>query len=60
MNALAAISSAIKMIQTAQELTDLASRAIEAANNGDDSVAEAYLANARQQYAKARKEWDNA
>lgn len=60
MSALAAITSAVQIIKTAQELTALASQAIEAANNESPQEAESYLAQAREQYAAAREKWDNA
>lgn len=60
MSALATIASAIKIIKTAQELTDMAVSAVEAAKNDDPELAEKYLALARQHYADARAKWDDA
>ncbi len=60
MSALAVLSKAIALIEAGQSAAALAARAMEAANNGDQAASDAYLEQAREKYAEARKEWDNA
>ena len=54
------ITAALKFMTAAQEAAALATRAIEAANNGDEEGAKEYLEQARSRYAESRAAWDNA
>lgn len=60
MSALVVLAQAMSMIKTATEVADLATHAIDAANNGDQDAADKYLLDARNLYANAREKWDNA
>lgn len=60
MSAVAVLAQAVSLIRTATEVADLATNAIHAANNGDQETADKYLAQAREQYAEARRKWDAA
>lgn len=60
MSALAVLAQAVSLMRTATEVADLASHAIDAANNGDQEAADKYLDSARQMYAEARRKWDAA
>ena len=54
------ITAALKIMSAAQEAANLAARAIEAANNGNEEEAKEYLEKARSRYAASRDAWDNA
>jgi cellobiose-specific phosphotransferase system component IIA len=60
MSALALLSKAMLLIEAGQSAASLATRAMEAANNGDQAAADKYLEEARQRYADAREKWDTA
>lgn len=47
-------------LRAAMRAADLATRALEAANNGDDEAAREYLAQSRSDYEAARQAWDDA
>ena len=51
---------AMKLIDTGTRAVTLAARALEAANNDNQDLAEAYLEEARNHYSDARKGWDRA
>ena len=53
-------ADAIALIDAGVRLTALATRALEAANNGDQGLADVNLAKARQHYETARAGWDSA
>lgn len=60
MPAAAAIITALKILAAANEAAALATKAIEAANNGDDEAAQDYLAQSQARYDAARDGWDAA
>lgn len=60
LTAIAMLDKATAVIAAGQAAASFASRAIEAANNGDDESAQKYLEAARENYASAREQWDNA
>lgn len=55
-----AVVNALLILEAANQTSALALRAIEAANNGDEAAADAYLKQARERYAAARAAWDSA
>lgn len=60
MSALAVLYKAMALIEAGQSAANLATRAIDAANNGDQAAADKYLEEAREKYASAREAWDKA
>lgn len=50
----------VTIIATAIELVNLATKSIEAANNGDAAKAKDFLEQARSRYDAARAKWDAA
>jgi hypothetical protein len=54
------MTEALKLLKTAMAVGDLATRAIEASNAGNEAEANEYLRQARARYADARREWDAA
>lgn len=54
------MKEALLILKAATEMAQLATRAIEASNNGDDEAARDYLRQARERYASARAAWDEA
>lgn len=55
-----AVVNALLILEAANQTSALALRAIEAAHNGDEEAARAYIAAARDRYAQARAAWDAA
>lgn len=51
---------AMSLISAALQAATLASKAITAANNGDETAAAAYLVEARRHFDTARADWDAA
>lgn len=53
-------SLALNLLNSGIEVAALATKALTAANNGDEAAAEAYLKQARQRFDNARDRWDAA
>lgn len=58
--ALQLLTQGAVMAQAVSAVSETVSKAIEAANNGDDAKATAYLAEARGHFSSASAKWDAA
>lgn len=57
---MADLATIIALARAGAAMTDAATRALEAANNGDQDAAERYLTEARGAFGSAREKWDEA